>query len=164
MQVPGWKPEIFPGSGLEPGSFSGFRVGTWKFFRVPGWNPEPGNFWVISGFFRIVFQPGKIMIFLGFSGLEPGTRNSGGNPSPTCTSCWRTAGALAWIRNSRSWLRRHQPDGAWRRRGCRGEGGSRKDAGGGASVDQHRYERQLICKPQQACWHPVCSSGRIPGV
>ena len=98
IYVPGWNPEIFPGSGFQPGNFSVFRVGTRKFFRVPGWNPEifpcsglePGNFSgfrvgtrnpEISGFFRIVFQPGKIVIFPGFSGLEPGTRNSGGNPN-----------------------------------------------------------------------------------
>ena len=52
-------------------------------FRVPGWNrkfqvPSSGNFRVISGFFRIVFQPEK---YHDFSGLEPGTRNSGGNPT-----------------------------------------------------------------------------------
>ena len=58
-----------PGSRLEPR----------KFFRVPssGFRKFPGYFRV----FPHCFPTRKIMIFPGFSGLEPGTRNSGGNPT-----------------------------------------------------------------------------------
>ena len=48
FQVPGWNPEIFPGSGLEPEIF-------------PSWNPEPGN-----SEFRVPEISG---LFPGFSAL-----------------------------------------------------------------------------------------------
>ena len=46
MEQPGktsQNPEIFPVAGLKPGKNSGFRVGTWKNFRFPGAELEPGK-------------------------------------------------------------------------------------------------------------------------
>ena len=71
LRVGSWNPDKFPGWNPEPGKISGWEPGSW--------NPSSGNFRVIFWVFRIVFQPGKIISFPGFSGLEPVTRNPGGN-------------------------------------------------------------------------------------
>ena len=45
-----------------------------------------------------------------------------------------------------------------------GDAGPREHAGGGAGVNQHRYERELICKLQQASRCLVRGSGQVPGM
>ena len=76
------------------GNFSDFQPGTRKNFQVPGWNPEKFPGWNsefpelgISGFRKFSgYSRGFPHCFptrknRDFSGLEPGTRNSGGNPN-----------------------------------------------------------------------------------